>query len=215
MAGVQLGVLTDTYDMEGKVVDTCEVPDHLDISSTLSNFPRHYLQEVPIYSAVKVNGKKLYEYARRKEEVLLPKKEVSIFDMELLESHLDTFSFRASVSKGCYIRSLIHDIGEKLGVYATMSSLVRTRQGEVGIEDCFSLEEIFMDTFKIYSMEDVFKGDKIVVNSSLEKKIQNGVMVPNLWNVSDKVMFLNEQHKILGIYEVFGENLKTWKNFSF
>ena len=93
------------------------------------------MQEVPIYSAVKVNGKKLYEYARSGKSVTLPKKEVTIKEIELISKNSSSYTFRTLVTKGCYIRSLIQDISKELGVYATMSRLIRTKQGVVSIDN--------------------------------------------------------------------------------
>ena len=213
IAGVKLGLETDTYDIEGQVLKQSEVPKDLDIEKVLKSFQKTYLQEVPIYSAVKVNGKKLYEYARNNIEVELPKKEVTIKDIQLLSQKGDTFTFQAHVTKGCYIRSLIHDIGEKLGIGACMTSLTRTRQGRVSIDEAYTLEEIESGNYKIYSILEVLDYPQITVDKELEFKISNGVKIPNNWNIRDKVLFLNKDNKLLGIYEVDNQMLRTWKNF--
>ena len=96
-------------------------------------------QEVPKYSAVKVNGKKLYEYARQNIEVPLPKKEVTIKSIKLLKKDDTGFTFSCTVSKGTYIRSLIRDIGESLNVLLTMTNLKRTRQRKIQIMKKVSL----------------------------------------------------------------------------
>ena len=114
IAGVKLGIKTDTLDITGTILNEKEIPDLSKLNETINNFKKTYLQEVPIYSAVKVNGKKLYEYARNNETIELPKKEVTIEEIELLEQKEDTFTFKTLVSKGCYIRSLINDIGKSL-----------------------------------------------------------------------------------------------------
>ena len=98
-AGVLLGVDTDTLDITGKIKNTKIVPENLPIESTLNSYKKTYLQEVPIYSAVKVNGKKLYDYARQNKEVTLPKKEVTIKEIKLLETDRNTFTFKTTVSK--------------------------------------------------------------------------------------------------------------------
>ena len=84
---------------------------------------------MPLYSSVRVNGKRLYKYAREKESVILPKREVEIFKIELLDFNNDEFKFKVLVSKGTYIRSLIRDIGHALNTYATMTELERTKLG--------------------------------------------------------------------------------------
>ena len=213
IAGVRLGIKTDTYDSEGTILEEREVKENLSIEEVLKSYEKTYLQEVPIYSAVKVNGKKLYEYARNKEEVELPKKEVTIKKIELLEKEKDTFKFKTHVTKGCYIRSLINDIGISLGTYAIMTSLVRTKQGNVSIEEANTLEEIEKNQYRIYSIEEVLSFPKIEVDGNLEFKIKNGVKIENQWNIEEKVLFKNRQGKLLGIYEVENNLLRVWKNF--
>ena len=109
-----------------------------------------------MYSAVKVGGKKLYEYARQGIEVTPPTKEIEVFTLELLEDPLyleDTieFTIKCLVSKGTYIRSLIRDIGYKLNTYGTMKELNRTKQGHFSIEDSYTLEDIQNDNYKLLS----------------------------------------------------------------
>ena len=213
IASFELGYRTDTYDSTGEVLDRKEIPSNIHLKEVIQSFQKTYFQEVPIYSAVKVNGKKLYEYARSGMDVDLPKREVTIKEIELLEEKQNSFTFRALVTKGCYIRSLIHDIGLSLGVYATMTSLRRTRQGNVYVKDASSLEEIESGLVREYDMDEVLDYPIIVVDSILEKKIKNGMRIPNIWNIQDKVLFKNEENHILGIYEVSNQDLITWKNF--
>jgi len=209
IATVELGYSTDTLDIEGKVLDKEEVKDNLNIEEVLNSFKKTYLQEVPIYSAVKVNGKKLYEYARNNIDVELPKKEVTIKEIELLEKTNNSFKFKCLVTKGCYIRSLIRDIAKDLNVLATMSDLVRTKQGNVSIEDTDNIDT----EFTLHSITDALDYDIIKVDSLLEKKISNGMKINNDYNIKDKVIFINESNKLLGIYEVEDNYLKVWKNF--
>ena len=208
------GISTDTLDIEGEVL--CKedaIISEYDIINALNSFKGKYMQEVPIYSAVKVNGKKLYEYARENIEVELPKKEVTIKDIELLENNNKTFKFRAFVTKGCYIRSLIHDIGQSLGTGATMTSLIRTKQGNTSIEESCTLEEFKQGKFKLKSIEEVLDMPIIVVDSDLEFRIKNGQKLHNNWGIVDKVLFKSEDNKLLGIYEVEENHLRVWKNF--
>ncbi len=214
IAGVKLGIKTDTLDIEGEVLEEKEVPNNLPIEETLNSFKKTYLQEVPIFSAVKVNGKKLYEYARNNIKVELPKKEVTIKEIELLEKNNGTFIFKTLVTKGCYIRSLINDIGISLGTNAIMTSLIRTKQGNVSIEEAYTLEDFNNNNFKIYKIEEILPYERIIVDRELEFKIKNGMKINNNWNIKDKVMFINENNKLLGIYEVEHNHLRVWKNFN-
>lgn len=212
-AGVLLGVETDTLDISGKIVNSKIVPDNLEIEKTLNNFKKTYSQEVPIYSAVKVNGKKLYEYARENKQVNLPKKEVTIKEISLLETDRNTFTFKTLVSKGCYIRSLIRDIGIALNTYATMTSLTRTKQGKFTIKEANTLEDIKQGRFTLLKIEEVLDYQVIVVDNKLKSKIISGQKIKNDYLVKDKVIFTDEKHKLLGIYQVENEHLRVWKNF--
>lgn len=212
-AGVLLGVNTDTLDITGKIKNTKIVPENLPIESTLNSYKKTYLQEVPIYSAVKVNGKKLYDYARQNKEVTLPKKEVTIKEIKLLETDRNTFTFKTTVSKGCYIRSLIRDIGLSLNTYATMTNLIRTKQGKFTIEEANTLEEIEKGNFKLHKIEDVLDYPKIIVDKNTEQKIRTGQKLPNIYNVEDKVIFLTSSNELLGIYQSEKNLLVVWKNF--
>lgn len=213
IAGAILGIKTDTYDIEGKVIDNKPVKDNLKLDKIISSYKKTYMQEVPIYSAVKVNGKKLYEYARNNEEVELPKKKVTIKEIELLSTDRFEFMFKALVSKGCYIRSLINDIGESLNTYATMTKLTRTKLGKFNIEDSYTLDDIRNNNYKLYSIDEALDYPVIEIEDDLYKKISNGVKINNKYKIKDKVIF-KYKDKLLGIYERDKDMLKTWKNFN-
>ena len=213
VAGVKLGIKTDSYDITGNILDTKEVKDIDNLEEVILSYKKTYLQEVPIYSAVKVDGKKLYEYARNNKEVELPKKEVTIKEIELLEKDKDAFIIKTLVSKGTYIRSLINDIGNSLNIYATMTSLNRTKQGKVTINDSYKLNDIKSNNFKYYKIEEVLEYPIIRVDEDLEFKIKNGVKIKNTFEIENKVLFVNKNNKLLGIYEKNNEELKVWKNF--
>lgn len=213
IAEVKLGIKTDTLDITGTILEQKEIPTLDNIEEVINSYKKTYLQEVPIYSAVKVNGKKLYDYARNNEEVVLPKKEVTIKEISLLSKEKDAFTFKALVSKGCYIRSLINDIGESLNTYATMTKLTRTKQGIVAIEDTFTITDIKNGNFKPYDIDEVLELPVITVDDELAKKICTGQKLTNQFNIQDKVIFKDQNNKILGIYECKGKSLITWKNF--
>lgn len=213
IAGVQLGLKTDTYDITGKVIATKEIPENINLEETLKTYQKTYNQEVPIYSAIKVNGKKLYEYARNNQKVELPKKEVTIKEIELLESNQETFKFKALVSKGTYIRSLINDIGNSLNTYATMTSLLRTKQGKVKLEDTYTIEDIKENNYKLYKVEEVLDYPVVTVDEEMKFKISNGQKLRNTYEIKDRVIFKSEANELLGIYKVEEDYLKAWKNF--
>lgn len=213
IAGVKLGLKTDTLDITGNVIMTKEIENDLNIEEALSHFKTTYLQEVPIYSAVKVNGKKLYQYARENKSIVLPKKEVTIKEITLLDKKKDTFTFKALVSKGCYIRSLINDICSYLNTCGTMTSLVRTKQGAVFLKDTYKLDDIKNGNYKLLDIKDVLNYKVIKIDNELAFKVRNGQVLNNLWNITDKVIFEDLNDNILGIYELSNDKLKVWKNF--
>lgn len=208
IAEVTLGIKTDTLDIEGTVLEEKEVYINKDdLEKTLQKFVGDYEQEVPIYSAVKVNGRKLYEYARNGEEVVLPKKKVTIKKIELLDFKDDKFTFKCLVSKGTYIRSLIRDILNDLDVIGTMSNLTRTRQGIFDIENSYGLEDVRNGNYKLLLVKDILDIDKITVSDELKFKILNGNKVKG--NYSDKVLFLDEDGKELAIYKKDNDDYKV------
>lgn len=174
----KLNVLTDTLDIEGKVLDTDDKKISLeDMQGAIEHFNGlTYMQEVPIYSAVKVNGKKLYDYARSNEDVILPKKEVTIYKLELV-SFEDEVKIKCKVSKGTYIRALIRDICAYLGTYGVMTDLVRTKLGDYDISDAYSLDDISNGKYKLYRLEDIFDLDVRYINDDNHKQIYNGNIV--------------------------------------
>lgn len=178
IATFKLNVLTDTLDSEGKILKTDNKKISLEeMQTAIEHFNGlTYTQEVPIYSAVKVNGKKLYDYARNNEDVILPKKEVSIYKLELI-SFDDEVKIKCKVSKGTYIRALIRDICAYLGTYGIMTNLVRTKLGNYDKSEAYSLEDICNGKYKLYSLEDIFNLDVRYINNDNHKQIYNGNIV--------------------------------------
>ena len=173
IAGITLGTLTDTLDIEGNILKEESVNFTKEqIITAINSLKGKYIQEVPIYSAVKVNGKKLYEYARENISVELPKREVEIFNIELLdgpiyENNKVKFNIKCKVSKGTYIRALANDIASKLNTIGIMNSLKRIKQGNIDIDMCQTLEEIENDNFAVLPMEYILKDYYEVKGKSL------------------------------------------------
>ena len=189
IAEFELGYETDTLDSTGNIINTKVVKlNDNEIVNKILSFKGSYLQEVPKYSAIKVNGKKLYEYARNNIDVILPKREVCIKDIEVL-SIGKKIKIRCLVSKGTYIRSLIRDIGYSLNTYATMTSLVRTMQGNYSIKDSYTISDIKNGNYKIINIESIFcDSPKINIDEELYKKVFNGMILDNIYN-SEYVLF--------------------------
>ncbi len=221
IAGVTLGILTDTLDVTGTVLKEEEVARTKEnIEQALTSFLGSYDQEVPIYSAVKVKGKKLYEYAREKKEVELPKKKVTISSIELLDEPTChdgkiSFTFKTTVSKGTYIRSLIRDIASRLNTIGVMTSLERTRVGEYTLEDTCFLDQVDHETRLLPLKTALTQYQQVEVKDDLLKKIKNGAKVSHSYE-SDIILFVNQQGTPLALYkkdEKNGKMLKSWKMF--
>ena len=199
IADMKFGVNTDTGDVTGNVLETKEVNVSYDeLKRVIDTFPKEYIQTVPKYSAVKVNGKKLYEYAREGKEVKLPKRQVFIEELELLEYQDGIARFRCVVSKGTYVRSLILDIAERLDTVATMSGLVRTKQGNVSLEDCMTLESITKDT-PLKTVDELFLLPKIEVNEQDYQRVMNGN--PLFFFTSEPRIFVTHHKEVVAMYE--------------
>ena len=212
IATVEVGILTDTLDITGKVLDSSHdfVIDNKKLADVLKSFVGKYEQEVPLYSAVRVNGKRLYDYARNNEKVSLPKREVEIKNISLIDEYdkaSNTFSFIVKVSKGTYIRSLIRDIANRLGIFMTMKSLRRIEQGIFHINDSFD---------KLISIKQALLFiPKMVVKDKLKFKIENGCKI-DLEIDTDFIMFVDSDDVLLAIYEKDLDNpkvIKSYRNF--
>lgn len=213
---VKLGLLTDTLDLDGEVLKKEKVTIRKEeLINVLNSFLGKYEQEVPIYSAVKVNGKKLYEYAREGKKVNLPKRMVEIKKIELINLTDEEYKFRVLVSKGTYIRSLIYDINRKLNVIGVMSDLVRTKQGIFNIDDAYTLEDIKTGNYKMYTITDVLKNDNcVVINDKLFNSIKNGCIIDNIYG-KEVVTFIYD-NEVVSIYKTYDKDktkLKPFKMF--
>lgn len=143
IAGIQLGLVTDTYDITGSPVSTCEPGDSglKEIEAVLPEFCGEIEQLPPMYSAVRIQGQRLYDLAREGREVERKPRPVKIDELLCFEQDGGLF-LRVTCSKGTYVRALVHDIGRRLGCGAALSSLVRTRACGFGLSDCVTLEQL-------------------------------------------------------------------------
>ncbi len=217
IAGITLGMETDTLDEEGVIIkhDTKKVSDE-EIINVLNSIKGKYMQEVPEYSAIKINGKKLYEYAREGIDIELPKREVEIYSIELVSDiehgEYTKFQIKTKVSKGTYIRSLVRDIAYKLNTVGIMSSLRRIKQGNFDISESYTLEDIQNGNYKILSIEDALSNlYSVDMDDELYKKVSNGVKLPNTYN-QDTVVF-KYNNKVKAIYKDDNNQLRVYKMF--
>lgn len=209
LAEIKLGVKTDTLDITGNVLETNDFNiTKEDIESSFASFPRNYEMEVPIFSAIKVNGKKLYEYARNNEVIKLPKKTVQIYELELLEFHDDIIKFRAKVEKGTYIRSLIRDLCIKLNTIGTMNSLIRTKQGTFTLSNAYSIDDIKNNNFKLSNISELLNLTKYTLTETEYQKVKNGnkIALP----FQEKYILLIYKNEEIAIYQKEEELYKSY-----
>lgn len=220
---LKLGVKTDTADSEGNIIDEQNVDknilDREKIEKIFDTFIGKQEQIPPIYSAIKVNGKKLYEYARNNIEVEIKPRIIEIYDIELIEIDIENeiIKFIVKCSKGTYIRSLCEDIAKRMGTIGYMKELNRTKVGMFEIEDSIKIEELEENKNDkeylkkhIISIEEVFiklKKDKIILDSKKLKLFFNGVKLTyNLKNEEYRVY--NEKNEFIGIGSIKNNLLK-------
>ena len=182
VAELLLGIETDTQDISGQVLRTCEpVMDEDAVRQAVLDFQGEYMQVPPMYSALKVNGKKLYELARAGKEVERQARPVEIQKIEILDMQLPVVKIRVACSKGTYIRTLCADIGEKLGCGGTMKSLLRTRVGIFTLGEAIALKELEelrdnegIET-KLFAVDRVFEElPAIHIKEEYQKLLDNG-----------------------------------------
>lgn len=196
IATLSLGKSTDTYDASGKVLEEKEFNGIKNLEEVLNSFVGKQKQLPPIYSAIKVNGKKLYEYARENKEVEIKPRDIEIKEIELLKVEDNEITFRVLCSKGTYVRSLCVDIANKLGYPGHMKSLMRSQSGDFKLEDCFTLEDVEQGNYHLISMDDAFTSfDKMVVD---EKIVIYGKTIKS--DIDHNVAVYSEEGKLLAIY---------------
>ena len=201
-AVIQLGKKTTTADIEGEVIEEKEVPEkiYIECENILKSFIGKQKQTPPAYSAIKVNGKKLYSYAREGKKIEIEPRNIEIYNIELMNINKEEkqISFRVSCSKGTYIRSLCEDIADKLGTVGYMKDLKRTKVGDFEIIEAITIDELKEkfeknDFSDVITIENIFKDmPKIELNEKNIKQYLNGV----------KITEKNQD----GIYRIFYKN---------
>ncbi len=229
IATFKLGIKTDTLDITGEVV---EKKEDFNITydekvAAIESFVGTYEQIPPMYSAIKINGKKLYELAREGKEVERKSRTVNIYGIDILKIEKDLISIKVRCSKGTYIRTLCSDIGDKLGVGATMTDLIRTESGVFNIENSIKLSylKLLNDSNKISSvlltMNDILNDyQKMSVSKKANKYLYNGNKVNKYYvqkyNEEDEeidfdkeIVLYDYKSNIIGIYKLTDEEMLT------
>lgn len=208
IAEIKLGIKTDTLDITGNVISKENFSITKEsILKVFKLFPKTYLQTVPLYSSVHVNGKRLYNYARSNIEVTLPKREVTIYNLELISFSNDIITFKVEVSKGTYIRSLIQDICSNLNTIGTMNNLIRTQQGSFNINNSYTIEDIKNGNYKLLNIKEFLDYPVVELPDNLINKVLNGNTIINAFNITKRVIFTYKS-KDIAIYEVSKKDLK-------
>lgn len=224
-----LGTVTDTQDIHGKVIESKRVDiKKYDLIQTIKSFVGEYNQIPPMYSAIKIDGKKLYDYARQGKEVERKPRKVFIDSIEILDINMDAGEFKLLVdcSKGTYIRTLVHDIGQKLACGACMKDLLRTRVGEFNLSSSKTLSQIeehfTSNTFDsiLTKVDELFpEYEKVSILEEYSKVVYNGnVIFPN--NIKgfnngkkyDKVRVYDWQDNFVAIYQ-YDQEKEAFKPF--
>lgn len=220
IATIQLGKKTDTLDSEGSILEERIVDGKLlnkeNVQRVLECQIRKQIQTPPIYSAIKVNGKKLYEYARKGVEVEIPKREIEIYNIELLDINEKdkTIEFRVHCSKGTYIRTLCENIAEKLGTIGYMKELNRVQVGQFNLNQAFTVEELeknkenekFLNQHLITVRNFFEKYPIIELKEEKLKLFLNGVQLTN--NNDDGLYQIKVNNVVVGIGTIKNKLLK-------
>lgn len=200
---LQLGTKTDTADSEGKIIEEQPVNETLltqeNITKILQTFIGKQEQVPPIYSAIKVNGKKLYEYARKGQKVELKPRQIEIYNIDLIDysPKEKQIKFEVFCGKGTYIRSLCEDIATKFGTVGYMKSLKRTQVGDFKIEDSVTVEELNKVETPIISVEKIFEASpSIELDERKLKLFLNGVMLTQKYDDGVYKIYRHESNNI-------------------
>ena len=213
---LQLGKRTETADSEGKVIEEKEVTDLMLEEKNIKNILKSFLgkqeQIPPIYSAIKVNGKKLYEYARKGQEVEIKPRKIEIYEINLIKIDIKAkqIEFKVHCSKGTYIRSLCEDVAKKNGTVGYMCALNRTKVGEFSIEQAITIEELKntnKENLPIITIEKLFeKHNSINLEEQKLKLLLNGVKLKR--KEKDGVYRIYNNQKFIGIGVIENQLLK-------
>lgn len=197
IATLSLGSATDTYDASGTVLEEKPFTGYADLEDVLQSFIGESMQKPPMYSAIKIHGKKLYEYARAGEHIDVPARPIAIQDIQLLKEENNEITFQVDCSKGTYIRSLCVDIAKKLGYPGHMKDLIRTRSGDFTIDQAITLEDLAAGRYTIMPLEEAFASmDRLILED--ESIALNGKKIHQ--NIDHQVAVYNQEGQLLAIY---------------
>lgn len=221
-AKMRFGITTDTQDITGNVLSASELTVGRNEQYRLAQkFQGELLQTPPMYSAVRVNGQRLYDLARKGEEIPREPRPITVYSLKFEEFGDNRATFLVSCSKGTYIRTLIHDMGAETGAGAVMTDLVRTRSGNFGLRDCYRLSEL-KEAYQrggpdaieplLIPIEHLYMGlPRAVLDDTQERLFSNGIVLDAQRIVFDRkydgaYRIVNEKNELLGIGEISEKN---------
>ncbi len=202
IATVKIGIKTDSEDIDGLIIEEKKevMPKSQEIETVLNSFLGKSTQIPPMASAIKVNGKKLYEYMRNNETVEIKPREIEVYSIELLEVNAETFSFRCNVSSGTYIRTLAQDVLKKLNIIGTCLDLRRTKIDDIDINEADSLEDVLNGKYHTHSIYEVLSKYYYVYKVNDSKAIKDGK--PFKADLKDEtILCVDENNIALAIYK--------------
>lgn len=220
IAGLRLGMSTDTQDITGRIISKeTDIPDEPEVRIAIERFRGELEQIPPMYSAVKIGGKKLYELARKGESIERKPRHITIFGLEITGRSDNDYILDVVCSKGTYIRTLCHDIGAALGCGGCMSSLRRTKSGVFSVDNAYTIAEIQEAAERgeeeklLLPIDTLFAGyTKLSVDADSEKKLKNGCII-NTSSPDGRFRVYSEDGEFLLLGDVKDGVMKTVKNF--
>lgn len=220
IAGLRLGMSTDTQDITGRIISKeTDIPDEPEVRIAIERFRGELEQIPPMYSAVKIGGKKLYELARKGESIERKPRHITIFGLEITGRSDNDYILDVVCSKGTYIRTLCHDIGAALGCGGCMSSLRRTKSGVFSVDNAYTIAEIKEAADRgeeeklLLPIDTLFAGyTKLSVDADSEKKLKNGCII-NTSSPDGRFRVYSEDGEFLLLGDVKDGVMKTVKNF--
>ncbi|SNX55471.1 tRNA pseudouridine(55) synthase TruB [Thermoanaerobacterium sp. RBIITD] len=203
-AEITFGFSTDTLDKYGNIVEVTPVRQFTNdiLENVIKKFEGNILQIPPIYSAKKINGKKLYEYARAGKEINIKPSTINIYEIKVLSYEIPyKLLIDVKCSKGTYIRALVRDICKSLSVAGYMSMLIRTSVGLFNIDNSYTLEDIKLDNYKLLDMDSILSLPSVYLDYIDSKKIMHGQCIENkyLFNTEKIVKLYNSDKMFIGI----------------
>lgn len=207
IATIKLGEKTPTLDREGEIIERKEIVPFTkdDINKVFVSLIGNIKQKPPIYSALSINGKRLYEYARENKEVEIKERDIEIKELELLEYNNDFIKYRVVCSKGTYVRVLCETIANKLNNIGYMYDLIRTRIGKLTLNNAYSLEEIENNSYKLIDIESSLSNFVVLTlkDKDLYKACNGNVLD---FYIEGNILVVNESREVIALYEGDKEN---------